>query len=74
MSLPFVIDNQEHKLADVLSDLLGRCAGRPLDIATAYFAISGYKAVRERLHHVGAFRLLIGAEPESGADVACVPR
>jgi SNF2 family DNA or RNA helicase len=69
MSIPFVIDNQEHKLAAVLNDLLARSAGRPLDIATAYFAISGYRAVRDHLHQVGAFRLLIGAEPQTGADV-----
>jgi hypothetical protein len=41
MTIPFVIDNQEYRLADVLSELLGRSAGTPLDIATAYFAVSG---------------------------------
>jgi hypothetical protein len=66
--LPSVIDNQQHRLADMLNDLLARCAGSPLDIAIAYFAISGYRLVRERLHRMGALRLLIGAEP-----TACVP-
>ena len=29
MTIPFVIDNQDHKLADVLNDLLARGADRP---------------------------------------------
>jgi len=40
--------------ADVLNGVLGRCAGRPVDIATAYFSISGYRLVREKLRR-GAF-------------------
>jgi DNA-binding transcriptional regulator YbjK len=47
--IPSVIDNQQHFLADSLNELMDRCRGGPLDIATAYFAISGYKLVRERL-------------------------
>jgi SNF2 family DNA or RNA helicase len=71
--IPSVIDNQEHLLADVLNALLDRCAGGPLDIATAYFAISGYRLVRERLHQMGAVRLLIGAELKTGEDVGLRP-
>ncbi len=55
--VPFVIDNQEHRLRDVLNELLGQSAGKPLDIATAYFAISGYRLVREGLPQVGALRV-----------------
>jgi hypothetical protein len=73
MPLPFVIDNQQHRLADALNDLLGQSVGRPLDIATAYFAISGYRLVKDRLHQVGAFRLLLGAEPHTGADLGLRP-
>src|SRR5262249_47289693 len=69
----FVIENQEHRLADVLNHLLAQTAGKPIDIATAYFAISGYRLVRDGLHQVGAFRLLLGAEPHSGADVGLRP-
>jgi hypothetical protein len=29
---PFVIDNQQHQLADALNKLLGQTAGKPLDI------------------------------------------
>ncbi|MGH7137932.1 MAG: phospholipase D-like domain-containing protein, partial [Pirellulales bacterium] len=54
-------------------ELLSQSAGRPLDIATAYFAISGYRLVNNGLHHVGAFRLLLGAEPQSGRDVGLRP-
>src|SRR5436309_11807906 len=73
MPIPFVIDNQEHRLRDALNELLAQSAGKPLDIATAYFAISGYRMVREGLHQVGAFRLILGAEPHSGADVGLQP-
>ena len=69
MTIPFVIDNQKHRLVDALNELLAQSAGKPLDIATAYFAISGYRLVKQGLHQLGAFRLLLGAEPHSGADV-----
>ena len=46
MSLPFVIDNITHRLSDTLKGLLDQSAGRPLDIATAYFSISGYGSSR----------------------------
>jgi len=35
MPIPFVIDNREHSLAEVLSDLLGRFENRSFDVATA---------------------------------------
>jgi superfamily II DNA or RNA helicase len=73
MSIPFVIDNQEHRLRDALNELLAQSVGKPLDVATAYFAISGYRLVKEGLHQVGAFRLLLGSEPHAGADVGLRP-
>ncbi|MGH7136206.1 MAG: hypothetical protein ACREHD_10735, partial [Pirellulales bacterium] len=73
MPLPFVIDNQRRRMADALNELLAQSAGKPLDIATAYFAISGYRLVKDGLHHVGAFRLLLGAEPPSASDVGLRP-
>src|SRR5271165_946804 len=69
MSFPFVIDNLSRRLADALSELLEQSVGNPLDIATAYFSISGYRIVKEGLHKLGAFRLLLGTDPQSGADV-----
>lgn len=50
MPIPFVIDNQQHRMADALNELLAQSVGKPLDIASAYFAISGYRLVKEGLH------------------------
>jgi hypothetical protein len=33
MPIPFVIDNQQHRMADALNELLGQSIGKPLDIA-----------------------------------------
>ncbi|MFL5592543.1 MAG: hypothetical protein ACJ8DI_33510 [Ktedonobacteraceae bacterium] len=41
MTIPFVIDNQQHKMAGVLNDLLARHKGHSLDVATAYFNVGG---------------------------------
>src|SRR5437588_9687269 len=73
MPIPFVIDNQQHRMADALNELLTQTAGKPLDIATAYFAISGYRLVKEGLHKVGTFRLILGSEPHAAADVGLKP-
>jgi superfamily II DNA or RNA helicase len=69
MSAPFVIDNIRHRLSDTLNSLLEQSEGKPLDIATAYFSISGYRMVKDGLHKLGAFRLLLGTDPQTGADV-----
>ena len=45
MSIPFVIDNQQHRMADTLNELLAQSVGKPLDIATAYFARSEERRV-----------------------------
>ena len=47
--IPFVIDNQQHKMADVLGDLLTHYTGHSLDIATAYFNVGGWQLLREGL-------------------------
>jgi hypothetical protein len=60
---PFVIDSQQHRMADALKELLTQSVSKPLDVATAYFAMSGYRLVKARLHQVGAFRLLPGSKP-----------
>jgi superfamily II DNA or RNA helicase len=72
-ALPFVIDNQEHRLADVLKELLAGSQGRPLDVATAYFSISAYRLLQDGLHGLGAFRLLLGSDPQSGAEIGLRP-
>ena len=51
MSVPFVIDNITHRLSDTLNDLVDQSVGKPFDVATAYFSISGYKILKDGLHH-----------------------
>ena len=41
MRIPYVIDNETHRLAEVLNEVLAGHAGRSLDIATAYFTVGG---------------------------------
>src|SRR5712692_5654355 len=69
MTIPFVIDNQQHKMADILNDLLADHKGHSLDVATAYFNTGGWQILREGLNGLGNFRLLLGDEPEAGSDL-----
>jgi superfamily II DNA/RNA helicase len=69
MHLPFVIDNQKHKLSDVLQELLGSDKVHALDIASAYFNIGGFALLQEQLSALASFRLLLGAEPGRGEDI-----
>jgi len=73
VKLPYVIDNEVVRLADVLRDLLVQHEGRSLDVATAYFSLSGYRVLEAGLGRLGSFRLLLGAEPRSGEDVGMRP-
>src|SRR5260221_9968751 len=69
MNIPFVIDNQQHTMAEVLSDLLAHHKGHALDIATAYFNVGGWQLLCDGLNGLGNFRLLLGDEPEAGSDL-----
>ena len=69
MTIPFVIDNQQHKMADVLNNLLHHHKGHSLDVATAYFNVTGWQLLRDGLNGLGNFRLLLGDEPEDGSDL-----
>lgn len=71
--IPFSIDNHGFLLWNALNELLASTVDKPFDIATAYFAISGYREVKDCLHEVGAFRLLIGSDPQTGADIGLKP-
>ena len=42
MRIPYVIDNIEYRLGDVLNYLLRREQGQQVDVATAYFSIRGF--------------------------------
>jgi hypothetical protein len=69
MKIPYVIDNQTHRLVEVLDALLAEYQGRSLDVATAYFTIGGFGLLREGLLHLGSLRLLLGAEPTTGEQL-----
>jgi len=73
MRLPYVIDNQTHKLADVLNDLLLDERIHALDIATAYFNVGGFALLRDTLQRLASFRLLLGHEPGSGQNLGLRP-
>src|SRR5258708_33338561 len=65
-NIPFVIDNQQHKMADVLNTLLKEYLGHSFDIGTVYFNVGGWHLLREGLNGQGNIRLLLGDEPEAG--------
>lgn len=73
MRIPYVIDNIEARLADVLNALLRQRAGQKLDIATAYFSVHGFAQVRAGMGDLGGFRLLLGADPQDGAEIGMRP-
>ena len=67
--IPYVIDNDQHTMADVLNQVLEDHHDLAMDIATAYFYPSGYQLLAERLKELGSLRLLIGTEPRAVGDV-----
>ncbi len=73
MHIPYVIDNIETRLADILNDLLRRQAGQQVDIATAYFSIRGFQQLRATLPSVRRLRLLLGDKPLEGEDIGLRP-
>jgi superfamily II DNA or RNA helicase len=73
MRIPYVIDNIDTRLADVLNALLQRERGQQIDVATAYFSIHGFEQIRRTLPEVRRFRLLLGDQPQEGEDVGLRP-
>jgi len=73
MRIPYVIDNREHRLVDILNELLKEFQSRSLDIATAYFTVRGFELLREGLEEIGSFRLLLGAEPRMAEHIGLRP-
>jgi superfamily II DNA or RNA helicase len=65
MRIPYVIDNRNQRLADVLNDILAKHGGRSLDIATAYFTVGGFGLIKDGLAGLSSFRLLLGTEPST---------
>ncbi|MBI2088612.1 MAG: hypothetical protein HYT78_07690 [Deltaproteobacteria bacterium] len=89
MKLPYVIDNQAHRLADILKGLLAEHKGRSLDVATAYFTVGGFALIKRGLLTLEGYCDLsrelagdVGGEAGPGAaqmdigavDVTCLPR
>lgn len=74
MRIPYVIDNQNHRMADVLSGILAMHDGKSADIATAYFNVQGFRLLQEGLEGLGSFRLLLGDEPQDGQAVGLRPK
>ena len=68
-SIPYVIDNQQHKMQAVLAELLADHTGRSLDVATAYFNVGGFRLLQSGLQGLGSLRLLLGAEPKTAVDL-----
>ena len=72
--VPYVIDNERHRMADVLGDLLSGHSEKSLDIATAYFNVRGFTLLQQGLQGLGSFRLLLGDEPGDGEALGLRPR
>ncbi|MCB9122347.1 MAG: helicase [Caldilineaceae bacterium] len=71
--IPYVIDNIETNLADVLNELLTGQHHPQVDIATAYFSVRGFEMVQETLPGVRHFRLLLGDNPQDASAVGLQP-
>jgi superfamily II DNA or RNA helicase len=74
LTIPYVIDNQAHRMADVLNAILAQHGGKSMDAATAYLNVQGFRLLRDGLLQLGSFRLLLGDEPTEGADIGLRPR
>lgn len=73
MKIPYVIDNESHRMADILNSLLNEHKGLSLDVATAYFTVGGFGLLKEGLLALGSLRLILGAEPTRGEQVGLRP-
>lgn len=73
MKIPYVIDNTEITLSDILTGLLRRYVGQSLDTATAYFNVGGFSLIKEGLQTLGSFRLLLGEAPEGTERIGLRP-
>ncbi|GAF89173.1 unnamed protein product, partial [marine sediment metagenome] len=70
---PYVIENSEITLADILTSLLRQYVGQSLDTATAYFNVGGFSLIKEGLQTLGSFRLLLGEAPEGAERIGLWP-
>jgi len=49
VKIPYVIDNQSARMADVLNGILASHKDCSLDVATAYFTVGGFGLLRDGL-------------------------
>jgi superfamily II DNA or RNA helicase len=73
LHIPYVIDNQVHRLADILNGILETHHERSLDCASAYFTVGGFGLLRNGLQALGNFRLILGAQPTTGEQIGLGP-
>ena len=59
-----IIDNSNIKLAAFLNDVLKEIPHTQFDIATAFFNIQAFAFIKDNIHGVKLFRLLLGKTPE----------
>jgi superfamily II DNA or RNA helicase len=59
-----IIDNSDVKLSTFLNDVLKEIPNTQFDIATAFFNIQAYALIKDSIHGVKGFRLLLGRAPE----------
>ncbi len=64
-----IIDNSDIKLSDFLNSILKEIPETQFDVATAFFNIQAYALVKDNLHNVKRFRLLLGKAPEIKNDI-----
>lgn len=69
MRFSYVIDNRNHRMADVLNIIMAEHGGCSLDIATAYFTVGGFGLVKEGMTGLSSFRLLLGTEPSTAEQL-----
>jgi hypothetical protein len=73
-ALPYVIDNDRHRLADIRNQVLADHRDLALDVVTAYFNVRSYGLVANRLKAVDSLRLLLGGQPTEATQLGLRPR
>jgi superfamily II DNA or RNA helicase len=73
VTIPYVIDNQVYRMADILNGILETHHERSVDCASAYFTVGGFGLLKNGLQALGNFRLILGAQPISGEQVGLRP-
>src|SRR3989337_3193393 len=64
-----IIDNSDVKLSTFLNDVLKEIPNTQFDIATAFFNIQAFALIKDNIHGVRHFRLLLGKTPEIKNEV-----